>query len=317
MPSGPEPAAIRPLAVPPRRILAARGGALGDFVVTLPCLAALRTAFPNAALHLLAHPAHAALAAADGLCDGTRSLESAGLAPFFTPEGEPGSHWREWFGSFDLVVSWLADRDGVFRHQVLKAGAGHFCQGPWHFTSGSPVSAQLASALTELVPGRVPHWHALGFCKSVRENTLAVHPGSGSARKNWPVSHWLDLLTAWQHLHPEMKLLVITGEAEPPEIQALPASLRGAGITCAHSHGAPLIEVCRLLAASRLYLGHDTGISHLAAACGTPGALIYGPASPDIWEPPTPHIHVCRTDDIPVLTPAEFLDFIKASRLLQ
>lgn len=282
-------------------------------MVTLPALAALRAAFPGAVIHLLAHPAHGALAVADGLAEGFRSLESAGLAPFFAPDGVPGEEWREWMGAFDLVVSWLSG--DVFREQVLSAGAGRFCQGPWRFAGGVPVAAQLAEALEPL--GLVPAawYHAFRFCAGARTRSLAVHPGSGSPRKNWPVASWLAFLRDWHARFPERDLLVITGEAERDDVLALPGLLRAAGVPCDHSHGAPLPEVCRLLASCRYYAGHDTGISHLAAACGTESVLIYGPGSPAQWEPPAPHVRICRTEDIPALPPRALFDFLPAGWL--
>lgn len=301
------------LKLPPRRILAARGGAMGDFIVTLPSLAALRQAFPEAHLALLAHPAHAALAAADGLCDESRSLESAGLAPFFSPQGKPDCDWRAWMGSFDVVVSWLADGDGVFQKNARASGAGAFLQGPWKFEDSQPVAGQLAAALTPLGIGFESPHYPFRFCHRSRKDVLAVHPGSGSERKNWPASHWRMLLAEWHRLHPQSGILIITGEAESEEALALPERLRAEGIPCEHSHGLSLTSLCHLLAGSRLYLGHDTGISHLAAACGLPCRLIFGPASPSIWIPPAPNVAVFRTANLSALAPVEFLAWLRST----
>ncbi len=295
---------------PQRRILAARGGAMGDFIVTLPCLAALRRAFPGARLSLLAHPGHAALAAADGLCDESRSLESAGLAPFFSDEGSPNDDWQAWMGSFDLVVSWLADTAGIFRKQTLQAGARQFLQGPWRFGGEEPVAWQLATALMPLGIQPGAPFHLLQFCRREREDLVAIHPGSGSPRKNWPASHWFEFLKSWHSRNPATRMLVITGESESGDALALPGWLCAAGIDCAHSHGLPLTGLGPLLASCRLYFGHDTGISHLAAACGTPCLLLHGPATPSIWAPPLPSVRVLRASDLGALPPSEFMRWI-------
>jgi heptosyltransferase-2 len=284
---------------------------MGDFIVTLPCLAALRRAFPEAVLCLLAHPDRAALAAADGLCDGSRSLESAGLAPFFTPDGQPDEDWRQWIGSFDLVISWLADGDGIFQKNVMQAGARRFCQGPWKFENHEPVAQQLAAALTPLGITLDAPFHTIRFVRRETQDLLAVHPGSGSVRKNWPVRHWQTLLTLWHRCYPSTRIIVITGEAETGEALALAETLKGSGIDCMHSHGEPLTSLCSLLAGYRYYLGHDTGISHLAAACGVTSRLIFGPASPPIWVPPAPQVKVYWTDVISSLTPEAFFAWLK------
>ena len=72
-----------------RRALVIRGGALGDFLLTLPVLAALREAEPDAHLEVLAYPGIAALARAGGLVDGVRSIEYGPLAGFFTRNAGP------------------------------------------------------------------------------------------------------------------------------------------------------------------------------------------------------------------------------------
>jgi heptosyltransferase-2 len=113
----------------------------------------------------------------------------------------------------------------------------------------------------------------------------------------------------WQERYPQTKLLILTGEAESPEILDLAGQLRSAGIACEHSHGQSLTELCRLLEGCRLYVGHDTGISHLAAACGLPCRLLFGPASPAIWIPPAPRVKVLQTDDLAALAPETFLEW--------
>lgn len=294
----------------PRRVLAARGGALGDFIVTLPALAALRRRYPEAALHLLAHPAHAALAAADGLCEGWRSLESAGLAPFFVAGGNPDASWREWMGNFDLVISWLADESGTFRENLRACGVPHILQGPWTFAEAAPVSQQLAAALRPLGITDAAAVHRLRFPGQPARHGITVHPGSGSARKNWPVPSWQALLTA---LGPDAgPVTVITGEAESGPVLELASRLAAVGLQATASHGAGLVELCGLLSRSRLHLGHDTGISHLAAACGTPCALLYGPASPPQWEPPSPTVRVLRTSDMENLSAATVRHWLQA-----
>ena len=59
----------------------------------------------------------------------------------------------------------------------------------------------------------------------------------------------------------------------------------------------PLEELVELLASCRLFLGHDSGISHLAAACGVPSLLLFGPTDPVMWAPPAPHVRVIKRGD--------------------
>ncbi len=70
------------------KILVIRGGAIGDFILTLPVLAALRRQFPDTALEVLGYPHIASLAAAGQLVDAVRPIEARPLAGFFARAGD-------------------------------------------------------------------------------------------------------------------------------------------------------------------------------------------------------------------------------------
>src|SRR5207245_11414227 len=94
---------------------------------------------------------------------------------------------------------------------------------------------------------------------------LALHPGSGDERKNWPEANWADLLH-YLIQATDLKLLVIGGEAEGERLQRLAAALPPVRTRVAQS--LPLIDLARLLQGCAAFIGHDSGISHLAAAVG-------------------------------------------------
>jgi ADP-heptose:LPS heptosyltransferase len=56
----------------------------------------------------------------------------------------------------------------------------------------------------------------------------------------------------------------------------------------------PLPQLAAALARCRLFLGHDSGVSHLAAAVGTPCVLLFGPTDPAMWAPPGDHVRILR-----------------------
>jgi len=66
------------------RILVIRGGAIGDFILTLPVLTALGERFPGAAIEVLGYPRIATLALLGGLAKAVHAIESPGLAAFFS-----------------------------------------------------------------------------------------------------------------------------------------------------------------------------------------------------------------------------------------
>jgi heptosyltransferase-2 len=120
---------------------------------------------------------------------------------------------------------------------------------------------------------------------------LALHPGSGSEKKNWPEAKWADLL---EHLIATtgFHVLLVGGEAEGERLQRLAAALPPTRLRVAQS--LPLPDLARGLARCVAFVGHDSGISHLAAAVGLPGLVLWGDTVEEIWRPPSRKVMVLR-----------------------
>ena len=112
------------------RILVIRGGAIGDFILTLPAITALRRQFPDAYLEILGYPHIARLALAGGLVDRVQSIEAGPLAGFFARNGTLAEDLVDYFSDFDLILSYLYDPDGIFRTNVARCTRAQFIQGP-------------------------------------------------------------------------------------------------------------------------------------------------------------------------------------------
>src|ERR1035437_8199681 len=83
----------------------------------------------------------------------------------------------------------------------------------------------------------------------------------------------------------EFDLLLVGGEAEGERLQRLVAGLPRARGRVAQS--LPLADLAHLLSACRAFVGHDSGISHLAAAVGLPGLVLWGDTAEEVWRPPS------------------------------
>ena len=114
------------------RILVIRGGAIGDFILTLPAIAALRRQFPAAHLEVLGYPHIAQLALAGELVNRVQSIEAGALAGFFARGGELAEDLADYFSEFDLILSYLYDPDGIFQNQCVPVH-----RGPVHRRSAS------------------------------------------------------------------------------------------------------------------------------------------------------------------------------------
>src|SRR5665213_243531 len=106
----------------PKKILVVRGGALGDFILTLPVLTALRRRFPTCALEILGYERVASLAVAGGLADGVSALEAPALAGFFVRDGAWTAQAMAYFAGFALIVSYVYDPKQIFQTNVPRCG---------------------------------------------------------------------------------------------------------------------------------------------------------------------------------------------------
>ena len=282
------------------RILVIRGGAIGDFILTLPAIRLLRGRFPEAHIEILGNEQIAALAHRRYYADAIRSLESGGLARFFAEHSELPSDWADYFASFDLIVSYLFDPDKVFGTNLKRAGVKSFIAGPSSLDDSEHAARQLARPLAalglhltdpaaKLYPSEADRAFAASCLREVGANALALHPGSGSENKNWPIENWKrlgdGLISAGQ------SLLVIAGEADEERASALEAAWRTKPV--AFAKNLPLPQLAALLENS-FFIGHDSGISHLAAAVGARCLLLFGRTDPAIWAPTNEKVTVLR-----------------------
>ena len=111
---------------------------------------------------------------------------------------------------------------------------------------------------------------------------LALHPGSGAPRKNWPAGHFADLARLVRE-GLGLKAAVIRGPVEAEREGDIPAALGAVADSVILCPGLPLLA--GILAEAAAYAGNDSGVTHLAAACGAPTAAVFGPTDPGVWGP--------------------------------
>src|SRR5207249_4305038 len=132
------------------RILVIRGGAIGDFILTLPALKALREAYPNAQLEILGYKQIAVLAENRLYAERVRSIESALLSRFFAKDADLPAELAEYFAGFDLILTYLYDPDLIFETNLKRSGARKIVRGPAKIENSSPASCQLARPVEKL-----------------------------------------------------------------------------------------------------------------------------------------------------------------------
>jgi ADP-heptose:LPS heptosyltransferase len=283
------------------RILVIRGGAIGDFILTLPALKALRDAHPNATLEILGYKHIAAIAERRFYADKVRSIEYGPLSAFFATNAELDPELAEYFRSFDLIVSYLFDPDGIFEANLGRAGARRVVCGSAKISGECHAARQLAAPIQQLgipvndysatiFPSNEDKLFAQEFLKGLTSNLVALHPGSGSSQKNWPLENWIML--GDELLGSNRTLVVVGGEADRDQFLALRQRWQNQEVKFAQDLALPHLAA---VLAGLVFIGHDSGISHLAAAAGAHCLLLFGPTDPAIWAPQGDNVRVVRS----------------------
>ncbi|HEU5079702.1 MAG TPA: glycosyltransferase family 9 protein [Opitutaceae bacterium] len=274
------------------RILILKGGALGDFIVTLPALRLLRERWPEAHIELVGNSRAGELGILGGYLNAVHNERDVRWMPLFSQEKLP-SPLAEWFEGFDLVINFSPDPDGAMRSHFTHRGTTYVscdCSRP-----STPAAKNYCDALSSLGLRTTDYIARIQLPETVKQEAaqrigsfhdfVAIHTGSGSSSKNWPAERWAEL-SLRQHL----PVLAITGEAERADSMVnWPEDL-----FVQRAHHWPLPRLAGALLRARRYLGHDTGITHLAAALGVTTVALFGPTDPAIWAPQGPNVFVIK-----------------------
>jgi heptosyltransferase III len=261
----------------------------------LPALKALRDAHPRAWIEVLGYPHIAAVADKRFYADAVRSIEYAALSCFFARGGELPSHLRDYFGGFDLILSYLYDPDRIFENNLRQCGAQKILRGPAQIDKNAHAAWQLAQPLQQLgisvsdlaakvFPSDEDREFARRFLVNCEPPILVLHPGSGSEKKNWAIENWIELAKASLNAKGLFRtIIIVSGEADESEMARL-RTLFEHEPQVHFAHQLPLPQLAALLEQST-FIGHDSGISHLAAAAGARCFLLFGPTDPKVWAP--------------------------------
>ncbi len=305
------------------RILVARGGAIGDFVLTLPMFQVLRSAFPKAFIEVLGYPAIASIGLVGGHADRFSRIESPDMIALFNPDMDIPRAVCDYFASFDLIISYIHDPGRVFQNQIASISNARFLVAAARPPENALIHASQffllpleeigLSARTEeprIRPRKAaPDVRSCGQQEVVEslaglmggfdqrgtnplaKRGIACHPGSGSPAKNWPLDRWMSLLS-WLIEEFSATPLVVGGEADAPQLSAIQARFPRGNLELVVNE--PLPQLIQRLSPCEGFIGHDSGITHLAAACGIPTIALWGPTNPDVWRPLGRKVHLVQ-----------------------
>jgi heptosyltransferase-3 len=270
-------------------ILVIHPGPLGDLLLAVPALRALRATGPAEPLLLAAQPRLGGLLSALGVVDAHRGFDALGLEPLFVEDAaEPRvAALRD----CARVVCWFGARDPVFPRRLRTAATGALVASPtgdgtvpvWEHllgTVGAPPGSwrePLAVPPALFAEGRRALEEA-GWDGGTP--LLVVHPGAGGLAKRWPVAGFVETLGGLRARR-RLRVVVHQGPADHEVATTLAAQLGGGAIVLKEP---TLTTLAGALAHAAAYLGNDSGPSHLAAAVGVPSVILFE-AAKLAWRP--------------------------------
>ena len=236
------------------KTLIIRPGGIGDCILCFPAMEALRSEYTEVWTT-------SAIAPLVQFADVVRSIAGSGIDVV----GLPGRPVPPRLGVFDRIVSWY----GANRPEFIDAVSGL----PFEFHQALPPpdctlhATDFFLSQTDAATGAVAR---IKIETGLATGTV-IHPFSGGTGKNWPLENFRRVAA---------QLGSVQWLAGPEE------TLDGA------AHFESLLDVAKLIAGAKQYIGNDSGITHLAAAAGAPFIAIFGPTNPRVWAPRGENVQV-------------------------
>jgi ADP-heptose:LPS heptosyltransferase len=295
------------------RVLVIFPGALGDLILIGPALRAIRSRHSQSRIELAARPELVRLAAGRLGLDGGTSIDRREIAALFAGTAYPDPRLSEFLAVYNRIYSFFASDNLVFRRMLpLAAPHAHLSfqafrpPGPGHVALSYLKALDAAPAFMdhriELEPAdRLAGRRHLAKLRIEPGRYVLLFPGSGSAKKNWPIERFIELAG---RLPGGLAPLFVTGPAEHSMERIIRAS------SFAALDGLELAEVAAIAQAAALFVGNDSGVSHLAAAVGARGIVLFGPTDPCKWRP-LGDVAILECNPLDLLTTPRVLEMVQ------
>lgn len=287
----------------PRTIFVVHPGALGDVLLALPAIRALRTSFPSHQLGLVAGVEVSGLLRACGEVDAVFSLEAGALAGLLAGLPWVGPAVREWLCRCDLAVCWMADPGDRLSSALQGLGVGRVIVRS--LASSESEAIHQEDRLMETVRDVAPVEQVEGSLRlpapviadgrarfaAVEPLThhplVALHPGSGSRHKCVAPALLAAVITRLQAN--DVVPVLVGGPADDHMVALVADACASRPVILQHED---LLPMAGLLTHADLFVGHDSGLTHLAAALHVPTVALFGPTESRRWAPCGSHVTV-------------------------
>lgn len=296
-------------------------GAIGDCILTLPLAQIMKETVCGGGVDIIGRTEYIGFLPGRSCIDGVKSLETMGLHRLFVSESEFAPEDQDslimTFAEWTWIATFLGEAGSDFEKNLIFTAncshsaevmtlvmkppaefAGHtsdFYKQQFIEQSGvvikkhkqketmptiKPTSADIVRgkeilAENGIIPGRKP---------------IVIQPGSGGTHKCWNLDNFLSVANMLKAAGADVLFLLGPAETERfSEQDMAKIIMETPRLICS-----PLADVVAILSNAAVYLGNDSGITHLAAAMGVRTVAVFGPTDPALYAPRGPDVTILR-----------------------
>ena len=280
-------------------------GGLGDVLLAVPAMARLRNRFPKHRLVLCAEDQVARLLLACRIIDEWTSVQGRACADLFAGADSVTGQVQTWLEDCDLAIGWLEDLDGKFSETLKAAGVREvIVRSPFSLTiHATHQRDRFLEAINEapsdgegdvLLAVTDPLLHLGQACLetaglTIGQPLVVIHPGSGSAHKCVAPEILASIVVALQISGATP--VILEGPADREPVTRLLQACVNPQIVL---KGLDVLSVAGVLAQARLFVGQDSGVTHMAGLMGVRTVALFGPTDPARWAPRGAHVTVVQ-----------------------
>jgi ADP-heptose:LPS heptosyltransferase len=289
-------------------ILIVHQGAIGDFILSLPAVEAIHRFYPGAHFTFIAHPGIVEIIQRRPYFKQVFDCSDRCWTSLYSFEGQVAGVVYDLLSQVEItfvfgrpasqiIADNLANHFGNPAHRLDPfpepdhgLGVGDYqCRQleKLSISATPPPDAIIAPPHHNVLEARAFLSRNLGS----RDRLVLLHPGSGSKQKLWAVAGWLSVINKLS-AHSNIRLALLQGPADAVIVQHLRSQLESNSLIPVENW--QLGKLAALMREADLYLGNDSGITHLAAASGTPTIALFGHTDPQVWGPKGPQVSIIR-----------------------
>ena len=291
---------------PPHNFLFIRLQALGDVVITLAYIQAVRRGWPNAKIDFLTREEFVDIPRNVDLFDRVYAIGGGRNSKAQFLHGTLMLPWL-WSSRYDVVVDLQRSRVSQSIRKLLRPRA-------WsEFDRFSPISAGERTRRTIEAAGLRPitadttlRFHneesaldklrKAGWTPSLE--SIVLNPAGFAVSRNWPLENYAEFANRWlRNQNPQAQFLTIGTELLGDKARFLKDKIRGKVVDLVGRTSAS--EACAIVGRATLVLSEDSGLMHMAWVSGVPTLALFGSSRHQWSRPLGEHARCLHSGDLP------------------